>query len=132
MKAHILSAIRYLAMLAPPAFIAAIIYQNNFNIPFAEEWVMLPLIEKYHEGTLAFHDFWIQYNEHRMLFPKLIIFAMALASGWNINVEVYSNILITVITLYFIYLLLRMCMERELSLWVMVLFSFIKFMREGY
>lgn len=64
------------------------------NVPFGDQWDFIPLIEKSYVGTLTFGDFWAQHNEHRLIFPRLIMLALARFSGWNIFYELWVNIIL--------------------------------------
>jgi hypothetical protein len=48
-----------------------------------------PLFQKYYYRTLTFQDFYAQDNEHRPLFPRLVMLALGLATRYNNVAEMY-------------------------------------------
>ena len=73
-----------------PAFIALMyIHSYGVNGVFWDEFSTVPLFEKYYDGTLAFRDFYAQHNEHRLLFPRLVMLPLGLATRFNTVAEMY-------------------------------------------
>ena len=70
------------------------VYKYWVNVPFGDQWDFIPLIEKSYIGTLTFGDFWAQHNEHRPIFPRLIMLALSRLSRWNIFYELWVNIIL--------------------------------------
>lgn len=64
------------------------------NVPFMDQWALVPLLEKLHNGTLGFQDLWAQHNEHRIFFPKIIMLVLAKFTNWNIYFELAINIIL--------------------------------------
>src|SRR5262245_35820129 len=48
----------------------------SIDVPFLDQWDLVPLIDKMYQGQLTFHDLWMQFNEHRILFPKIIMLGL--------------------------------------------------------
>jgi hypothetical protein len=57
-----------------------------------DQWELVPLLEKTYHGDLTFHDLWAQHNEHRIIFPQLIMLLLARLTHWNIHYELAVNI----------------------------------------
>ena len=72
----------------PFAFAIIFIATHAVNVPYIDQWEFVPLLEKSIQGNLTFHDLWVQHNEHRILFPKLIMFALARMTHWDIRYEI--------------------------------------------
>ncbi|MGA7935161.1 MAG: hypothetical protein WCA35_16555 [Kovacikia sp.] len=84
------------AYLIPPLAILWFITRFGFNVPVWDQWELVELFRKVAAGSASFQDFFVQHNEHRILFPKLIITALAFASHWNVKYELYfSGLLVT-------------------------------------
>ena len=62
--------------------------------PIWDQWELVPLLEKTYHGELTFHDLWAQHNEHRLLFPQLIMLLLARLTSWNIHYELAVNIIL--------------------------------------
>ena len=78
--------------LIPFAFLLWFVTEFGVNVPYADQWALVPLFQSIISGKATFHDFFVQHNEHRILFSKLIISALALISGWNIQWELYFSV----------------------------------------
>ena len=54
------------AAILPPLAIWFLIAALGVNVPFEDDWDMLPVITHWLAGTLTFADFWQQHSEHRI------------------------------------------------------------------
>ncbi len=82
----------YLLAAAPPAFLIAIVLTQTVDVPFADQWALIPLLQHSYKHSLTFQDFWQQHNEHRLLFPRLAMLGLARLSGWNTRVEMLASV----------------------------------------
>lgn len=114
-------------ILLPPALIVHLIQAYGITTPWWDQWEFVPLLEKAHAGGLTFADIWKQHNEHRLVFPKLIMLFFALLTGWDIRYELYASLFIAGATLTFLYLLLYKASANRNSMWLMISFSFLIF-----
>jgi hypothetical protein len=80
--------------LVPLAFLIWVVVQYAVAVPYWDQWELVPLLEKTYHGQLTFHDLWAQHNEHRILFPKIIMLALARLTGWNTRCELAVNIIL--------------------------------------
>ena len=78
--------------LVPLAFLIWVVVQYAVDVPFMDQWELVPLLEKTYHGDLTFHDLWAQHNEHRIIFPQLIMLLLARLTHWNIHYELAVNI----------------------------------------
>jgi hypothetical protein len=58
------------AAVVPPLVIWFLIGALGVNVPFEDDWDMLPVITRWIAGTLTFADFWQQHSEHRIAAVK--------------------------------------------------------------
>jgi hypothetical protein len=79
---------------APLVYLITLIVRYKVDIPVWDQWQFVPLLEKSFQGTLSLRDFWAQHNEHRLLFPRIIMLILARLSGWNISYELATNLLL--------------------------------------
>lgn len=70
------------------------------NIPYYDQWRFIPLLTQLHDSKIGFEDIWAQHNEHRILFPRLLMLVLASISDWDIRVEI-GVIWLLALTLYF-------------------------------
>ena len=82
--------------LLPPLFLAAMYLRYSLDFPYWDQWEFVLFLRKYHAGELGWADFWAQHNEHRLVFPRLLMLGLALATDWNIYAELATNFLLGV------------------------------------
>ena len=111
-----------LALACPPILVAYLIYAYGVNIPYGDQWELVPLLKKYIEGSLSFNDLWAQHNEHRILFPLLMMISLASHSKWNIWWELYSNLSIALFIYLLLYRLLVHTFTAESARWLFSIF----------
>ena len=80
--------------LAPLAFLGLMFLCFSPDFPYLDQWEFVRLLEKAYEGKLAFVDFWAQHNEHRLVFPRAILLALAGLTHWEIRCELALNFLL--------------------------------------
>ena len=83
-----------LLALVPLAYLVVVCATHHADVPFWDEWEMVPRLEHLASGTLTLHDLWMQHNEHRPLFPVATILVLAKLSGWNLDWEIAVNVLL--------------------------------------
>jgi hypothetical protein len=101
---------RYLfhALAVLPALAAvALVATHGVNVPFWDQWELLPILAKQQAGTLAFADLMEQHNEHRMLAPYAVMVWLAPLTGWNILVELWVNVGLAAVALGLAFFMLR-------------------------
>jgi hypothetical protein len=69
------------------------------DVPFWDEWLLLPLIILREQGALSASDLIAAHNEHRPLFPRLLLLALAGLTRWNLWYECVANIVLGLVTL---------------------------------
>jgi hypothetical protein len=69
------------------------IVKYRVEIPQADEWSLVPLIDKSYQGTLQLNDLWALHNEHRLLFPRIVLLQVVKFSHWQILSELLTNVL---------------------------------------
>jgi len=77
----------------PMALLIYVVAQYAVDVPFLDQWELVPLLDKMYHGELTFHDLWAQQNEHRIFFPRIIMLVLARLTHWNINYELALNII---------------------------------------
>ena len=84
---------RYVGLaFVPFAILCAYMVRYACNLPVYDQWFFVPTLEKWYNGNLAFVDLWSQHNEHRILFPRLIMLTLASMTQWNIFYELAVNL----------------------------------------
>ncbi|MCX5772431.1 MAG: hypothetical protein NTZ09_19450, partial [Candidatus Hydrogenedentes bacterium] len=76
-----------LIALLPPAGLVLLLRLYHVDVPFLDEWEYLLILPKSYESTLTLADLFALHNEHRLLFPRLIMVALARLTHWNMIYE---------------------------------------------
>jgi len=73
------------------AGLAAFFYVHTYsvNMIYDDQWTDIDLLKRFHGGTLSWSYLWEQHNEHRMVFPKLVVLALGATTHFNVQVEDY-------------------------------------------
>ena len=96
--------LKYIALsFIPFSILIALMYYYASGIPYADEWVIAHLLEKFHTGTLTLSDIFAHHNEHRIVTGRLIMLMNAVLAGWNIYLELAVNVLLAVCSSIIIY-----------------------------
>jgi len=118
------------AAIVPAILLAIWVSAYGVNVPYSDEWRMIPLFAKWHDHQLSFADLYQQHNEHRIVIPKLIYLAFATFTHWNLHYEMYFSVALCFATSAAVYTLLRrtfpLNQTKPLLLWIacnVVIFS---------
>jgi hypothetical protein len=121
----------YTIIFLPPIFVFYYVSKFGITIPFWDQWELVPLLEKMHNNTLTLADLWAQHNEHRILFPEILMLLLARWSNWNISLELYTNIVLA----FFIFLFLLFILQDTLRIvpaWLKIFISLMVFSTAQY
>lgn len=78
----------FLVLAAPALWLGLLIYRYGVDFPWGDQWdATYPLFEKMAAGTLGIGDFFKFHNEHRIVFPRLVAFAVGNLTHWNVRAE---------------------------------------------
>lgn len=103
----------------PVAHVATLIWRYSVDVPFGDQWELVPLLAALRDGHLRLGDLWAPHNEHIILFPRLLMLGLAMLSGWDTRWENAASALLAAGTLAIIIGLLRHLSSRDTmtSLW---------------
>jgi hypothetical protein len=94
-KSHKLPGLIILILALIPLLILVInVAKYHIDVPFWDQWNFVPLLGKSYEQGVTLSDLWSQHNEHRLLFPRLIMLGLAHASRYNIVWELVVIIIL--------------------------------------
>jgi len=98
----------FLSFAAIPILIMiALLVRYSVNAPFWDQWEYVFLIHKMHAGTLNIQDLWMQHNEHRILFPRLVTLGLSWLTNYNVRYEVMMNFITASVTYGFLLLMIK-------------------------
>ena len=79
---------KWLLLGIPALWTGVLMYRFGVDIPYWDQWDgICPLFEKLASGQLGIADFFVQQNEHRIFFPRLLMYSLARLTHWNIRSE---------------------------------------------
>src|SRR5437773_7839481 len=79
------------AAILPMLVVAFIIHRFGVNVPYADEWSIYPLMEKWSSHQLTWDDLFKVHNGHRILIPRLIYLALMHLTGGNLKAEMFFS-----------------------------------------
>ncbi len=88
---------KILLFLFPAILFSCTIYITwvyGFHFPFSDQWDFVNGLEIFHSNKLNLTYLFAQHNEHRIFFPRVIMFFMAYFTNWNIGYEIIINFLL--------------------------------------
>jgi hypothetical protein len=78
----------FLVLALPALWIGWLVYRYGVDTAWGDEWDSTRLlVEKMQAGTLGLGDFFAFHNEHRIFFPRVLTFALARLTHWNVRAE---------------------------------------------
>lgn len=99
MQPRSLTRLIYVGYLIPAIVILGCVWQFYVNVPYMDQWELVPLFEKVIHGQANWGDFFARHNEHRIVVPRLIIIALGLVSQWTIALELAISGSLALITM---------------------------------
>jgi hypothetical protein len=78
----------------PPVALAVAVYAWGVDLPYWDQWALVPYLDAIAHGHWPLGDLWRQHNEHRLYFPQLLMLALAQLSSWNIRWELAMNVVL--------------------------------------
>jgi hypothetical protein len=80
---HVTRFFLYLLIFLPAVF--GLLYVRSFgvDVPYADTWKMVNLFEQWSSDTLSLSDLWVQHYEHRVLFPRIAMLLLGIATSFD-------------------------------------------------
>lgn len=102
-----------IAMAIPALLLGWLVYTNAVNVPYMDEWDEVPFIVKEANGTLGFHDFWKQHNEHRLIVQRAFFAVTSRLSEGDYRAMMAVSVVLTGVSALNVFLLLRKTVRIE-------------------
>jgi hypothetical protein len=91
-----------------PAFLDLyVVHRDGINVVYLDQWLVVPLFQKLYAGTLTLGDLFAQHNEHRILFPRILMLALGAVTRYDTVSEMYCSWLLLVASAFIFYLACR-------------------------
>ena len=107
------------------------IHQYAVNVVYQDQWADIGLLGHWYQGTLNLSDLWASHGDHRMLFPNLIVIALAQFTRFNVVFEEYlSGVMLVAAAVLFISIHRRHAPSTPMIYYTpvtLLLFSFVQY-----
>ena len=80
-----------LIVFSPAIFTGKLVIEKSVDVGNWDQWENAPLMQKWHEGKLTWHDLYAPQIQHRIVIPRLIIIALTHLSGGDFRWENYAT-----------------------------------------
>ena len=100
-------AILVLLLLCPIISTLVYIARYGVNVPFLDDWLFIEFMQKYMSQGITLHDLFAQHNESRILFPRLVMLGLALATRYSSLAQMYLNWVIMCLSALIIFSIYR-------------------------
>lgn len=94
-------------VLLPAVAVLGLLRAYAVDVPFWDQWELVGTLAALDTGSLGWSDVFRQHNEHRMVFPKLIMLGLAPLTGWNVVAEMLVGVGLATATLMVLAALMR-------------------------
>ncbi len=91
----------------PFVVLVALVSRYAINVPYWDEWEFTSILRAHRDGTIGIGNFWAQHNEHRIFFPNLVMFLLALVSHWDTRVMMAFSLLVAAASFGLLFALVR-------------------------
>lgn len=103
----------YLLALIPIIALGSYLFRHAINVPFWDQWEIVPIIQHIKSGEFHFNDFWQQHNEHRLLFPRIFMLASAVLTKWDLRAEIFISFIMAIASFVLLLKLVHVVEERR-------------------
>jgi hypothetical protein len=83
----------------PPLGVAVLVALQARNVPWKDQWGLVPFMVAASRGELRADLLWSQVNEHRIPLTLLLQGGLAWATRWDVRYEAWANVVAAVLTL---------------------------------
>jgi hypothetical protein len=97
----------WLAIAVPVGISVNFIARFGVDVPYWDQWDFIPLLQHATQGGVSLPELTVQHNEHRILFPRLIMLALARLTRWDVRAEMWAGWSMLVLTGLVLFLELR-------------------------
>ena len=97
----------WLAVAVPVGISVNFIARFGIDVPYWDQWDFVPFLDRAARGSLTLSELASQHNEHRILFPRLIMLGLARLTRWDVRAEMWAGWSMVLVTLGVLLLELR-------------------------
>lgn len=98
----------------PPLVILTLVLTLHIDVPYHDQWDLLPLLHQHYQGTLQWQDLLQPHNGHILLLPKIVMLGLAVLTHWNTTAEVLFSFVCMLANWFLLQVISRTLLERDL------------------
>ncbi len=83
-----------IAFFLPAALVANFVWRFGVDVPYWDQWELVPPLQDLLGGRLTWAELFAQHNEHRILFPRLLMLGLARLTRWDIRTEMWASVVL--------------------------------------
>lgn len=99
----------------PPALTLMMILYWHIDVPYHDQWDLLPLLQAKINGTLTWKALFAPHNGHILFLPRVIMLALASLTHWNTQAEVLFSFCCMLACWYLLQVFTAQLLARTLS-----------------
>jgi hypothetical protein len=115
------------AVLAVPVVYLLFVAHFSMNMPYEDDWTVVPLIHAALHGHLSFGQLWMLHDENRMLFPNLMFIFLGVATHDDTRWLMIIGALIFVATYLLLLAVVRSYLSRPMTPLVILVLGLVWF-----
>ena len=116
---------RWLLLVVPGVSIGLILWLSWTKaplLPTGDEWSMVPLFERFTNGTLTFADLWEPNGGgHRLLWTRVQALAVIWLTGWDHRLMLIISVLLVVLTWLLLMDAVRRTFQAPWAVWILLI-----------
>lgn len=97
----------------PGLWMADYVARNAVDIPMWDMWESAPLLKKWHDGTLGWHDLYAAQIQHRIVVPRLLVIALVNLGGGDFRWEQWATFALSAAGAVMVWVLLSRTLGRS-------------------
>jgi hypothetical protein len=94
----LLTAAAGLLVAAPAVAVLIFVHRFGVDVPYFDEWSEMRHVIALYEGNLGLNDLVANHNEHRLVFPRLLMLALARATNYNLRAFMFASVILLLAT----------------------------------
>jgi hypothetical protein len=117
----------YALMLVAALIGLSYVHVFGANVLWYDDWIRVPILSEYSAGTVTTAKLWEPHNEHRIVFPRLVMLGLDLLTKANVMTDMYIIQFLLLAILAIFVAAFRQQFRHGPAIWLMVPMAFLVF-----
>ncbi len=114
-----------LAIILPIVAYFSYLAAYGVNVPYWDDWELVPLLQHFNLGDITFTQLWAQHNENRMLIPNILSTFIYRLTAFDTKAAMYVGACL--VTLSFLFLAFIFVKRQGFKLWALAPIAYLFF-----